>query len=63
MIPNTPCKITYFAIKHGKYITRNATWIEGCEYFKSKVGNPMMKYFDMDAQGFRTAKSSWTVSY
>ena len=33
MIPNTPFKITYFAVKHGKHITRNATWTEGCKYF------------------------------
>ena len=63
MIPNTPFKITYFAVKHGKHITRNATWIEGCKYFTSKVGNKMMKYFDIDADGYRTAKGSWTVRY
>ena len=63
MIPNTPFKITYFAVKHGKMITRNATWIEGCKYFTSKVRNKMLKYFDMDANGYRTAKSSWTVRY
>lgn len=63
MIPNTPCKITYFAMKHGKHITRNATWIEGCKYFTSKVGNKMMKYFDIDADGYRTARGSWTVRY
>ena len=30
---------------------------------QSKVGNHMMTYFDMDAQGYRTAKGSWTVRY
>ena len=44
MIPNTPFKITYFAVKHGKHITRNATWTEGCKYFISKVGNKMITY-------------------
>ena len=28
-----------------------------------KSGNHMMTYFDMDAQGYRTAKGSWTVRY
>jgi len=50
-------------VKHGKMITRNATWTEGCKYFISKVGNKMITYFDMDAQGYRTAKGSWTVRY
>jgi len=63
MIPNTPFKITYFAVKHGKLITRNGTWTKKCGYFISKVGNKMMIYFDMDEQGFRTAKGSWTVRY
>ena len=34
------------------------TWTEKCKYFTSKVGNHMMTYFDMDAQGYRTAKGS-----
>ena len=63
MIPNTPFKITYFAVKHGKLITRNGTWTKKCGYFISKVGNKMITYFDMDKDGYRTAKGSWTVRY
>ena len=63
MILHTQFMITYFSVKEGKSITRKATWTEGCKYFTSKVGNHMMTYFDMDAQGYRTAKSSWTVRY
>ena len=55
--------ITYFSTKDGKSITRKGTWTEKCKYFTSKVGNHMMTYFDMDAQGYRTAKGSWTVRY
>ena len=55
--------ITYYAKKHSKIITRKGTWTEKCKYFTSKVGNHMMTYFDMDAQGYRTAKGSWTVRY
>ena len=63
MIPNTPFKITYFAVKHGKHITRRGTWTDKCKYFTSKIGNNMMTYFDRDKQGYRTAKTSWTVRY
>ena len=62
MIPNTQFKITYFAVKHGKLITRNATWTDQCRYWTSKIGDSLMTYFDMDAQSYRTAKTSWTIT-
>ena len=55
-------KITYYAKKHGKHITRNAKWTEKCQETITKLGNDIMIYFDMDAQGYRTAKGSWKVS-
>ena len=61
MIPNTPFKITYFAVKHGKHITRRGTWTDQCKYFTSKIGNHMITYFDMDKQEYRTAKTTWTI--
>ena len=63
MILHKQFTITYFSTKDGKSITRKGTWTEKCKYFTSKVGNHMMTYFDMDAQGYRTAKGSWTVRY
>jgi hypothetical protein len=48
-------KITYYAKKHGKHITRNAKWTEKCQERLDKLGNDIMIYFDMDAQGYRTA--------
>ena len=60
---NKQFKITYFAKKHDKYITRNAKWTELCRYWTSKVGDSLMTYFDMDAQSYRTAKGSWTVRF
>ena len=63
MILHKQFMITYFSTTDGKTITRTATWTEGCNTFTSKVGNHMMTYFDMDAQGYRTAKGSWTVRY
>jgi len=60
---NKQFKITYFAKKHDKYITRNAKWTELCRYWTSKVGDSLITYFDMDAQSYRTAKGSWTVRF
>ena len=60
---NTQFTITYFAKKHGKHITRNAKWDEKCKYWTSKVGAKLMTYFDIDAQGYRTAKGGWKVRF
>ena len=55
-------KITYYAKKHGKHITRQGKWTELCRYWTSKVGDSLITYFDMDAQSYRTAKTSWTIT-
>ena len=60
---NKQFKITYYAKKHGKHITRNAKWTEKCQETITKLGNDIMIYFDMDAQSYRTAKGSWTVRF
>ena len=60
---NKQFRITHYAKKHGKHITRNATWTDQCRYWTSKIGDSLMTYFDMDAQGYRTAKGSWTVRF
>jgi hypothetical protein len=36
---------------------------EQCKFWTSKVGAMLMTYFDLDAQGYRTAKGSWKVRY
>jgi hypothetical protein len=56
-------KITYYAKKHSKTITRQAKWTDKCKYWTSKVGDSLITYFDMDAQGYRTAKGSWKVRF
>ena len=61
MILNKQFKITYFAVKHGKHITRNAKWTELCRYWTSKLGDSLITYFDMDKEQYRTAKGSWKV--
>jgi hypothetical protein len=59
---NKQFKITYYAKKHGKHITRNAKWTELCRYWTSKLGDSLITYFDMDKQEYRTAKKTWTVT-
>ena len=58
---NTQYKITYYSNKDKKHIRRNAKWTEQCRYFTSKIGASLITYFDLDAQGYRTAKNSWTI--
>ena len=56
-------KITYYAKKHGKHITRQGKLTEKCIERLDKLGNDIMIYFDMDADGYRTAKDSWKVRF
>ena len=53
---NTTFKITYYSNKDKKHITRNAKWDDKCKFWTSKVGAKLMTYFDLDAQGYRTAR-------
>ena len=46
---NKTFRITYFAKKHGKHITRNAKWTDKCKEFISKKGVACMVYLDLDA--------------
>jgi hypothetical protein len=50
---NKQFKITFWAKKHKKHITRNAKWTE--------LGTPCITYYDEDAQGYRTATTTWKV--
>ena len=60
---NTQFRITYYSNKDKKHITRNGKQDDKCRYWTSKLGAKLMTYFDMDAQGYRTAKGSWKVRY
>jgi hypothetical protein len=55
--------IQYYADKHKKTITRRAKFTAECEYGNHKVyGYPYLKYFDVDADGYRCASKSWKIS-
>ena len=56
-------KITYYSNKDKKHITRQGKWTEKCIERLDKLGNDIMIYFDMDADGYRTATKSWKVRY
>ena len=53
-------KITYFAKKHGKHITRNAKWTENFKEFISQKGVACMVYLDLDADNYRMATNKIT---
>ena len=53
--------ITYWANKHKKHITRRGKHDEKSRYGTSKNGVPCITYYDQDAQGYRTATTTWKV--
>jgi len=61
MINNKPFVITYYSASDKKTITRNALWTDKCRYWLSKSGRMLMTYFDIDADGYRTASDTWSI--
>jgi hypothetical protein len=55
-------KITYFAKKHGKHITRSGKWTDLCREWISKAGEKLLTYYDTDNNGYRTAKGDYMIS-
>ena len=61
MIINKPFVISYYSASEKKVITRNALWTDKSRYWTSKAGRVLMTYFDIDADGYRTASDSWSI--
>ena len=61
MIKDKPFVITYYSASDKKTITRNALWTDKSRYWISKGGRMLMTYFDIDADGYRTASDSWSI--
>ena len=61
MINNKPFQITYYSASDKKHITRNAVWNDQCKYWTSKAGRLLCTYFDVDQNGYRSARDSWTI--
>lgn len=53
--------ITYFAKKYGKFITRAGVWTEKSKQWLSKKNENLFTYYDLDAEGYRTASGDITV--
>jgi hypothetical protein len=62
MIQDKTFRITYKK-STGETITRFGKWTDKCRFWKSKIGHALMTYYDLDAQGYRTAKGEWKVRY
>ena len=57
MIHNKTFRIT-FTKSTGETVTRFGKWTDKCRFWKSKIGHALMTYYDLDAQGYRTAKAN-----
>ena len=62
MIKDKTFRITYKK-SNGETVTRFGKWTDKCRFWKSKIGHALMTYYDLDAQGYRTAKGEWKVRY
>ena len=62
MIKDKTFRITYKKA-NGEKVTRFGKWDDKCRVWTSKFGSALMTYFDLDKQGYRTAKGGWEVRY
>ena len=63
MIKNKTFYITYFARKHKAFVTRKAKWTDDCKAWTSQLNKPCMTYYDLDADGYRTAVGNVRIKY
>jgi len=63
MIKDKQFYITYFAKKHKAFITRKGKWTDDCRTFLSKKNNPCITYYDLDADGYRTATGHFRLKW
>ena len=54
-------KITYFAKKNGKFITRAGLWTEQSKQWLSKKNESLFTYYDLDNEGYRTASGDFML--
>jgi len=54
-------KISYYAKKYGKFITRNGDNREGSQTRTDKQGIKCFTYWDLDANGWRQATDMWWI--
>ena len=61
MITYTPQTIGGVVNHDKRHITRRGKWDSQCKTWNSKKGIPCMTYFDVDANGYRTATGQYEV--
>ena len=57
---NKTFKITFTKL-NGESTTRHGKWTDKCKEFISQKGIACMVYFDLDADGYRTATGKWSI--
>ena len=58
---NDKFTIGYFSKKHNKRIFRKGLWTDLSREWVSKKGDKLLTYYDLDNQGYRTAKGKYTL--
>ena len=58
---NDKFTIGFFAKKHNKRILRKGIWTDLSREWVSKSGDKLLTYYDLDNQGYRTAKGRYTL--
>ena len=55
--------IKYYANSHKGYIERRIKWTDLCKEWVSNSGVKLLTYFDIDANGYRTASKEWFIKW
>ena len=55
--------IKYYANSHKGYIERRIKWTDKCKEWVSNSGVKLLTYFDLDADGYRTASREWFIKW
>ena len=55
--------IQYYANKHKSFIRRRIKWTDLYKEWVSSTGVKLLTYFDLDADGYRTASKDWFIKW
>ena len=55
--------IQYYAMKHKSFIRRRIKWTDLYKEWVSSTGVKLLTYFDIDANGYRTASKDWHIKW
>ena len=63
MVKNKNFYITYYANKHSTFVVRKGKWTDKCKAWTSNDMKPCLTYFDINANGYRTATGGVKITY